>query len=73
MERAKRDLNCQFNSLAHLIDEQTLERAYRRLKKEAAKGVDGVTVEEYGRHLEGNLKSLHERLKSMRYECDFSA
>lgn len=67
VERARRDLTCQFNSLAHLIDEQALERAYRRIRKDAAEGVDGVTVEAYGRNLEANLGSLHERLKSMQY------
>ena len=48
VERARRDTNCQFNSLAHLIDEQALARAYRRLRKDAAEGVDGVTKEAYG-------------------------
>ena len=67
VERARRDTNCQFYSLAHLIDEQALARAYRRLRKDAAEGVDGVTKEAYGRNLEENLKSLHERLKSMKY------
>lgn len=67
VERARRDSNYQFYSLAHLIDEQALERAYRRLRKDAAVGVDGVTVETYGQNLQENLKSLYERLKSMRY------
>ena len=67
VERASRDPDYQFYSVAHLIDEQALERAYRRLRKDAAVGVDGVTVEAYGRALQENLKGLHERLKSMRY------
>ena len=40
-ERAKREPEAQFHSLAHLIDEQALERAYDRLRKDAAVGVDG--------------------------------
>jgi RNA-directed DNA polymerase len=67
MERAKRDPDGQFYSLAHLIDEGCLERAYRRLRKDAAVGVDGVTVEGYGQHLELNLRVLHERMKSGQY------
>jgi group II intron reverse transcriptase/maturase len=53
--------------LAHLVDEAALRRAYDRIRREAAVGVDGITKEEYGRHLEENLRGLHERLKSMRY------
>jgi group II intron reverse transcriptase/maturase len=53
--------------LAHLVDEAALGRAYDRIRKDAAVGVDGTTKEEYGRQLEENLRGLHERLKSMRY------
>lgn len=67
MERAKRDPEVRFLSLAHLLDEQMLERAYRSIRKDAAVGMDGVTHEEYGRMLEQNLRDLHERLRSMRY------
>jgi group II intron reverse transcriptase/maturase len=66
-ERAKRDPDARFNSLAHLLDEEALGRAYHRIRKEAAVGVDGITKEEYGQQLEGNLRALHERLKTMRY------
>jgi hypothetical protein len=41
-------------------------RAYRRMRKDAAVGVDGVTKEQYGQNLEGNLRDLHERLVSKR-------
>ncbi len=44
-----------------------LERAYRRMRKGAAVGVDGVTKEQYGQDLEGNLRDLHARLKAKRY------
>jgi group II intron reverse transcriptase/maturase len=66
-DRAKRDPEYRFFSLAHLIDKQALERAYGRLRKDAAVGVDGVTVEDYGRNLQGNLEGLHERLRAGRY------
>jgi retron-type reverse transcriptase len=66
-ERAKSDPKAQFFSLAHLIDEAALERAYHRIRKDAAVGVDGVTKEEYGQKLEENIRNLHERMKTGRY------
>lgn len=66
-ERAKRDPNARFNSLAHLVDEVALGRAFSRIRKDAAVGVDGITKEQYGQRLEENLLGLHGRLKSMRY------
>jgi RNA-directed DNA polymerase len=66
-ERAKREPDAQFHSLAHLIDEGALARAYRRLRPSAAVGVDGTSKEEYGRDLEERLRDLHERLRSKRY------
>jgi RNA-directed DNA polymerase len=67
MERAKRDPHMRFFSLAHLLDEQALQRAYARLRKDAAVGVDGITKEQYGQELEGNVSDLHERMRTMRY------
>ena len=66
-ERAKREPDGQFHSLAHLIDELALYRAYYRQREDAAVGVDGITKEDYGQDLVGNLHSLHERLKAKRY------
>jgi len=67
VERAKREPEGRFHSLAHLIDVPALERAYRRSRKDAAVGVDGVTKEQYGQELERNLRDLHERMKTKRY------
>lgn len=66
-ERAKREPEARFNALAYLLDVPALERAYRRIRKDAAVGVDGVTHEQYGQGLEEKLQDLHERMKSMRY------
>lgn len=66
-ERAKRDPDARFNSLAHLVDEAALGRAFRRIRKGAAVGVDGITKEQYGQRREENLRELHERLRTMRY------
>jgi RNA-directed DNA polymerase len=67
MERAKRNPQMRFLSLAHLIDEEALKRVYGRLRKDAAVGVDGVTKEQYGEELESNVANLHARMKTMRY------
>jgi len=67
VERARREPEGKFHSLAHLLDVPALERAYRRLRKDAAVGVDGITKEQYGQNLEANLQALHGRLKSKQY------
>jgi RNA-directed DNA polymerase len=67
VERAHREPEGRFHSLAHLIDVPALKRAYRRQRVDAAVGVDGVTQEASGRTLESNLQDLHARLRDKRY------
>jgi hypothetical protein len=67
VERAQREPEGRFHSLAHLLDVPALERAYHRMRKDAAVGVDGVTKEQYGQALEANLQDLHARMKAKRY------
>ena len=66
-ERARREPGGRFHSLAHLMDEAALERAYHRLRKGAAVGVDGITKEQYGEDLPANVRELHERMKAGKY------
>jgi RNA-directed DNA polymerase len=66
-DRAKRDPQGRILSLARLIDVPALRRAFKRIRKDAAVGVDGVTKEQYGRNLEENLQGLYERLRTKRY------
>lgn len=66
-DRAKRDPTGRILSLARLLDVPALERAFSRIRKGAAVGVDGVTKGQYGQKLEGNLQDLHERLRTKRY------
>ena len=66
-EAAKRSRQTRFTALLHHIDVEALERAFRRLRRKAASGVDGVTVETYEGELESNLRDLHERVHSGRY------
>jgi retron-type reverse transcriptase len=66
-ERAKRDPKGAILSLASLIDEPALERAYNRIRKKAAVGVDGVSKEQYGQNLRENLRNLNGRIRAKRY------
>jgi len=67
VERARREIEGRFHALAHRIDVLALERAYHRMRKDAAVGVDRVTKEQYGQDLERNLRDLHARMKAKRY------
>jgi RNA-directed DNA polymerase len=67
VERAQREPEGRFHSLAHLIDVPALQRAYRRQRRDAAVGGDGVTKDQYGQSLEANLQDLHGRLKAKQY------
>jgi RNA-directed DNA polymerase len=66
-ERARREPDGRFHSLAHLLHSGALEWAFDRQRANAAVGVDGVTKEMYEQDLRGNLRSLVERLKTKRY------
>jgi group II intron reverse transcriptase/maturase len=56
-------------SLSHHIDFHWLLEAYRRTRKDGAKGVDGQTAAEYERDLERNLLRLLDRAKSGTYRA----
>jgi RNA-directed DNA polymerase len=60
-----------FTTLHHLVDIAFLREAYRRTRKDAAKGADEVTAKEYAEHLESNLKSLYIRFKEGSYVAPF--
>ena len=66
-EKARKEPDCQFTSLFHLMDVEFLRGCFEWLRKDAAPGIDKVTKEEYGKNLEGNLCKLVERLHSMSY------
>lgn len=66
-ERAKRNPEQKILALAQHIDASAMTRAFLGLKKTAAVGVDGVTVETYGQHLEENIRALHQRMKAGQY------
>ena len=66
-DAAKRSRQTRFTALFHHLDVAALERAFRRLKRRAAPGVDGMTVAGYERELEKNLRALHARLHGGSY------
>jgi RNA-directed DNA polymerase len=56
-------------TLAHHIDVEFLQEAYRRTRKDGAPGVDGQTAKQYEQDLEGNLGRLLDRFKSGTYRA----
>ncbi len=68
-QAAQKDREARFTALLHHVDVDRLRVAYRALNPRAATGVDGVTWQEYGRDLEGNLKDLHARLHGGAYRA----
>jgi len=65
-----RDLpNRPLTTLAHHIDVEWLREAYRRTRKDGARGVDGQSAKQYAERLEENLGALLERAKSGTYRA----
>lgn len=58
-----------FTNLAHLIDIDLLRESFRLTRQDRAPGVDGVTGRAYAKNLASNLRDLHERLRSCRYQA----
>lgn len=69
VEQSKRSPEMIFSTLAHLMDVEFLMEAFQRLRKDAAPGVDKVSVAEYAKSLQGNLTDLHQRLVTKRYRA----
>ena len=65
---AKQDRSLQFNTLLHHITLELLWKAYQRLNRKAAKGVDGESWQSYGQNLACRLKKLHTRLHTNTYK-----
>ena len=54
-------------NLAHLLNAEMLKACYRELDPGKAAGIDKVTKEEYGKHLDENLTALVSRMKAGTY------
>jgi group II intron reverse transcriptase/maturase len=58
-----------FTTLVHLIDEEFLKEAYRKTRKDAAPGIDGMTAKEYGINLDNKINDLLKRMKTGKYRA----
>ena len=60
--RAEGDASATFSNLFSLLNTELLFYAFRRLKRDKAPGIDGVTVDDYEENLQGNLQDLEDRI-----------
>ena len=66
---ARKDEKARFTSIYHFVtDVDHLRASYEETEKDSAPGIDGVTKEEYGKRLEGNLGELADRLGRLGYK-----
>lgn len=68
-ERARKFRGESLHNLHHFIDLPMLEESFKRLNKQSAKGVDGVTWKDYGEGLNERLENLLKGFKSGRYRA----
>ncbi len=66
---ARKDHRLRFTSLAHLLTVEYLKDSLKKLNKNAAPGIDGLTVTEYWKSVDSRLQDLHERLRTGRYRA----
>jgi RNA-directed DNA polymerase len=66
-EAAERSHQTRFTALLHHVDDEALLRAFRRLRRAAAPGVDGMSVAAYEQNLTENLRRLCEAVHGGRY------
>jgi hypothetical protein len=56
-------------NVVQFVDDELLRLAFRSLRKQAAPGVDGQRYEDYAANVDENLKDLHTRLTTGRYQA----
>jgi group II intron reverse transcriptase/maturase len=66
-ERAEQHPEERFNNLYSLLTYELLGQAFRRLQRDKAPGVDGVTVDQYEANLRDHLQDLATRLHRQSY------
>ena len=57
-----------FTSIGHLINVEMLKECHGKMDGTKAVGIDGITKDEYTKHLDENLENLVERLKRKSYK-----
>lgn len=74
MENEPKDITYQIKhnyklyTLIHYVNKETLTKQHEKQMNHKATGIDKVTKEEYGIHLEDNLNNLLERMKKFSYK-----
>ena len=68
-EAARKYRGASLINIAHHIDVEWLYCAYELVRRDGARGIDGVGAEAYERNLWENLKDLLDRFKSGRYRA----
>ena len=68
-ELARQMPSTALSTLSHHMDLNWLVEAYRRTRKDGAKGVDGQSAKDYAENLEENLESLLDRAKKGTYRA----
>ncbi len=66
-EKARKEQGFKFTSLYHLMNEELLRGCFKRLRKDAAAGIDEMTKDMYAENLDANLSDLIDRLHRMAY------
>ncbi len=66
--KAKRNRSLRFNNLLHHITVAMLTKAYNRLNRTSARGVDGESWKSYGKHLSERITALHNRIHTQGYK-----
>jgi retron-type reverse transcriptase len=66
-EKARKDPGFKFTSLYHLMNEELLRGCFKRLRKDAAAGIDKMTKDMSAENLEDNPSKLVGRLHRMAY------
>lgn len=69
MLAAQKNRHEPLTALNHHMDLNWMAEAYRGVRKNAATGIDGQTVAEYGENLVENLRDLQKRAKSGSYRA----
>lgn len=67
-EKARKEPGFKFTSLYHLMNEELLRECFKRLRKDAAAGIDKMTKDMYAENLDTNLSDLIDRLHRMAYK-----
>jgi RNA-directed DNA polymerase len=68
-EQSNREPARVFTTLVHHLDEDFLTEALHQLRKDAAAGIDQMTVAEYSQNLKENISALHQRLVNRTYRA----